>query len=250
MRSACSLDHLPELDLAPPVRGPSSLAVPQGVDEDLERQEVLVAAGIVEERARKALGPVGQHLDQGARLQVRLGVAVEGGDKARAIQGRNTLGAVRQTFFVQRGGWDHHDEVLDNQAAMLPEVSAAIGAFHAAMTAMGLQNQVCLFTASDFGRTLTSNGRGSDHAWGGNVFIAGGAVAGKDMYGSYPTLALNSALDLNDGVLIPTTPTDLYFAELAQWFGVPSSELEIILPNLSNFYNTSSGVPPIGFMKP
>lgn len=29
-----------------------------------------------------------------------------------------------------------------------------------------MENNVTLFTASDFGRTLTSNGDGSDHGWG------------------------------------------------------------------------------------
>ncbi len=169
---------------------------------------------------------------------------------AKTIAARETLGFSRQIFFVQLNDWDNHDELLIKHAGNLAKVNQAVNYFVSVMEELGISEKVTTFSISDFARTLTSNGNGTDHAWGGNVFIAGGAVAGKDMYGSYPTLALNSALDLNDGVLIPTTPTDLYFAELAQWFGVPSSELEIILPNLSNFYNTSSGVPPIGFMKP
>jgi uncharacterized protein (DUF1501 family) len=80
------------------------------------------------------------------------------------------------------------------------------------------------------------------------VFITGGAVRGREMYGSYPTLALNSSLDLFDGVLIPTTPTDMYFAELAQWFGVTAGDIDLIFPNLANFYSSGSGLPPIGFM--
>ena len=174
---------------------------------------------------------------------------------ARAIQGRNTLGATRQTFFIQRGGWDHHDEVLGNQAAMLPEVSAAIGAFHAAMVAMGLQNQVCLFTASDFGRTLTSNGRGSDHAWGGNQLVVGGGVQGRRIFGQYPSLATNpqsgpevNPLDTGRGRFIPTTSCDTFFAELALWLGVGKSQLPLILPNIGEFYSTTSNTPPLGML--
>ncbi|MCB1133941.1 MAG: DUF1501 domain-containing protein, partial [Verrucomicrobiae bacterium] len=151
---------------------------------------------------------------------------------ARAIQGHGALGHTRQTFFVQRGGWDHHDEVLVNQGAMLPEVSEAIGAFHAAMVAMGLQDKVCLFTASDFGRTLTSNGRGSDHAWGGNQLVVGGGVQGRRIFGEYPSLAINpesgpelNPLDTGRGRFIPTTSCDLFFAELALWLGVSKSQL-------------------------
>jgi len=174
---------------------------------------------------------------------------------ARAIQGRANLGAVRQTFFIQRGGWDHHDEVLGNQAVMLPEVSAAIGAFHAAMVAMGVQNQVCLFTASDFGRTLTSNGRGSDHAWGSNQIVVGGGVLGKRIFGQYPSLAVNpdsgaevNPLDTGRGRFIPTTSCDQFFAELALWLGVSKSQLPLIFDNIGNFYSTTSSAPPIGML--
>lgn len=174
---------------------------------------------------------------------------------ARTIQGRNALGAVRQTFFVQRGGWDHHDEVLGNQATMLPEVSAAIGAFHAAMVAMGLQDQVCLYTASDFGRTLTSNGRGSDHAWGGNQLVVGGGVQGKRIFGQYPSLVTNpesgpevNPLDTGRGRFIPTTSCDEFFAELALWLGVSKSQLPLILPNIGEFYSITNPAPPIGML--
>lgn len=174
---------------------------------------------------------------------------------ARAIQGRAALGAVRQTFFVQWGGWDHHDEVLTNQAAMLPQVSAAVGAFQNAMDVMGVAPHVTLFTASDFGRTLTSNSRGSDHAWGSNQLVVGGAVNGRKIFGQYPSLALNPSsgaevnpLDTGRGRFIPTTSCDAFFAELALWLGVSPSSLPLVLPNIGNFYSPSSGLPPVGFM--
>jgi uncharacterized protein (DUF1501 family) len=174
---------------------------------------------------------------------------------ARAIQGRTGLGAVRQTFFVQWGGWDHHDEVVNNQEAMLAQVSAAIGAFHAALVTLGLQNQVTLFTASDFGRTLTSNGRGSDHAWGGNQLVVGGGLVGKKIYGAYPSLAVNpdsgpevNPLDTGRGRFIPTTSCDEFFAELALWLGVTKSQLPLILPNIGHFYDTLGAAPPIGML--
>ncbi len=174
---------------------------------------------------------------------------------ARAIQGRATIGAKRQTFFIQWGGWDHHDSVLENQALMLPDVSTAVGAFYTALTAMGVQDKVTLFTISDFGRTLTSNSRGSDHAWGGNHFVVGGAVAGKKIYGSYPSLKVNpdvgaevNPLDTGRGRFIPTTSCDQFFAELALWLGVSKSNLPLVFPNIGNFYSTSGSAPPVGFL--
>ncbi len=174
---------------------------------------------------------------------------------AKAIQGRAAVGATRQTFFIQWGGWDHHSDVLENQAAMLPQVSAAVGAFYNALVALGIQNQVTLFTISDFGRTLTSNSRGSDHAWGGNHFVVGGAVAGRKIYGAYPALNLNpesgpevNPLDTGRGRFIPTTSCDQFFAELALWLGVSKSNLPLIFPNLGNFYAANSAAPPLGFL--
>jgi uncharacterized protein (DUF1501 family) len=173
---------------------------------------------------------------------------------AKAIMGRNLLGAVRQTFFVQLGGWDHHSDTLPQQLGMLGTVDEAIGEFWQALVALGIENQVVLFTASDFGRTLTSNARGSDHAWGGNHFVLGGSVGGKKVYGQYPSLALNpdsgsevNPLDTGRGRLIPTTSCDEYFAELALWLGVPPSSLHLVLPNVGNFF-TPAATGPLGFL--
>lgn len=172
---------------------------------------------------------------------------------AKTIAARDTLGFQRQIFFVNYDGWDHHDEVLENQAGMLAEVSRALGDFYAALAEINATDCVTTFTISDFARTLTSNGNGTDHAWGGNALVMGGAnVNGGNIYGSYPSLALGAGnpLDLSDGVLIPTTSADTYMAELALWFGVSPSEVDDILPNLNNFYDTASANYPLGFLNP
>lgn len=175
---------------------------------------------------------------------------------AKAIMGRTALGALRQTFFVNRGGWDHHSDTLTLQQGMLGEVDGAIAAFWAQLVALGMEDQVTLFSGSDFGRTLTSNDRGSDHAWGGNHFVLGGKVVGQKIYGSYPSLAVNpesgaeiNPLDTGRGRLIPTTSCDQYFAEMALWLGVPPSSLSLILPNIGNFYAANSSSPPLGFLE-
>jgi uncharacterized protein (DUF1501 family) len=166
---------------------------------------------------------------------------------AKTIAARDTLDVCRQTFFVTFGGWDHHDELLNNHAAMLTVVSRALNEFNSAMEELGVADKVTTFSISDFARTLTSNGNGTDHAWGGNVMVMGGSVRGGQVYGTYPDLALRSALDIDNGVLVPTLSTDEYFAELSQWFGVSNGDLADIFPNLSNFYSPG-GQAPIGFM--
>lgn len=167
---------------------------------------------------------------------------------ARIISVRDLLGATRQTFFVTVGGWDHHDEVLNNQAQMLPGISQGLAEFHAALTELGMLNNVTTFTISDFGRTLTSNGKGSDHGWGGNSLVMGGSVNGGQIYGDYPDLALGTELDLGRGRFLPTTSIDEFYAELALWFGVEASDLSLVLPNIGRFYSSGSGL-PLGFMR-
>jgi uncharacterized protein (DUF1501 family) len=167
---------------------------------------------------------------------------------AKIIASRQVLGFTKQIFFINYGGWDTHDELLDEQNRLLNEVDNAITEFNQVLTEIGMENDVVTFSMSEFARTLTSNGNGTDHAWGGNSFVMGGPVNGNKFYGTFPSLAIDGDLELGGGVLIPTTPNDLYFAELALWFGVPQSELNSILPNLSNFYSPIS-TPPLGFLE-
>jgi uncharacterized protein (DUF1501 family) len=154
---------------------------------------------------------------------------------AKLIDVRSRLSMSRQVFFVSTGGFDSHDDQNEDQPGLLGNVSASIASFFAALQEMGLENSVTLFTQSDFGRTLTSNGDGSDHAWGGVQFVVGGAVRGQEIYGHYPVLSLNSQDDVGGGRIIPTTSSDQYAATLARWFGVQDANLPMVAPSIGNF---------------
>ncbi|MFT4768731.1 MAG: hypothetical protein ACI8RN_001869 [Glaciecola sp.] len=167
---------------------------------------------------------------------------------ARVIAAREALGASRQTFFITVGGWDHHDDVLDNQATMLPSIDTGLLEFQTAMNGMGIADQVTTFTTSDFGRTLTSNGKGSDHGWGGHHIVLGGAVNGGRFYGEYPDIYSGNPLDVGRGIYAPTTSVDEYFAELALWFGVSDGDLSTVLPNVDRFFSAGGGAKPLGFL--
>jgi uncharacterized protein (DUF1501 family) len=160
---------------------------------------------------------------------------------ARLISVRGGLGLKRQIFFVSMGGFDHHDQLLANQPELLAELSQALTAFNAATTELGVANNVTAFTASDFGRTLSSNGDGSDHGWGAHHFVTGGAVRGGRFYGRMPSLANDGPDDAGWGQIIPTTSVDQYAATLARWFGVGESDLDLIFPNLHNFPSRNLG---------
>ena len=185
---------------------------------------------------------------------------------ARLIRGRGSLGAKRQVFFVSMGGFDLHDNLIANQPGLMKQLSDAMAAFHRQMVADGVSDNVTAFTASDFGRTLQSNGDGSDHGWGGHHFMVGGAVKGKAIYGYPQVVSTNNTSTLEgyeghvgQGRLIPTTSVDQYAATLAKWFGVSDADLPGILPNLKNFGASTSLVvngvtynypKDVGFMMP
>jgi uncharacterized protein (DUF1501 family) len=174
---------------------------------------------------------------------------------ARMIAARDVLGTKRQVFFVSLGGFDLHDVLINNQTTLMGRLSSALTAFHAATVSLGVADKVTAFTASDFGRTLQSNGDGSDHGWGSHHIMVGGAVRGQAFYGSAPPVSVtNSTTDANDqwhvgqGRLLPSTSVDQYGATLARWFGVADNEMEGILPNLDRF-GSADYPTDLGFMR-
>ena len=154
---------------------------------------------------------------------------------ARMIAARDRLNVRRQVFFVSLGGFDMHDFLLTAHPGLMQQFAGALTAFQSAMGELGVAQQVTTFTASDFGRTLTSNGDGSDHGWGSHHFVMGGAVQGGRFYGQLPQVAVNGPDDVGQGRLLPTTGVDQLAATLATWMGVNASDLPLVVPNIGNY---------------
>lgn len=157
---------------------------------------------------------------------------------------RGKLGHSRQIYYVGMSGFDTHDKQAGDggrHARLLARLSEALATFHADLGHIGALNDVVTFTMSEFGRTLDSNGNGSDHGWGGVQLIMagnadrGGPLRGKMVHGDYPLLELDGAQSIGRGRMIPTTSTDQMAATLARWIGVATSELGAIFPGLSQF---------------
>lgn len=220
-----------------------------------QQNRIALDAAIEFNEATQAITAVDTHFpaeSSATRLQNQLRMV------AKTIGARQTLGQSRQIFFVSHHGWDNHDELIDNQQNNLSEISAGLKNFQDALDGLGVTNDVITFTASDFARTLSSNGRGSDHAWGGHQLIMGGGVQGGKIHGHYPfslsnpkspsSLGPEFDLDTGRGRLIPTTSVDEMSAELAMWYGVANdNNMEQILPNIRNFLDAGSSK-PIGFL--
>jgi uncharacterized protein (DUF1501 family) len=180
---------------------------------------------------------------------------------ARIIAGRNTLSTHRQIFFVTMGGFDTHDGQAQSQANLMAKLSHALEYFDTTLSNLAdvngggnsdMRSSVTSFTASDFGRTFTSNGDGTDHGWGSHHFVVGGAVKGKEIYGAFPMTAVtgtssygtfDNPLDVGSGNLIPQISVDEYGGTLAKWFGLTAPEVTSVFPYLS-----SHGTADLGFM--
>ncbi len=154
---------------------------------------------------------------------------------ARLIGARAALGVKRQVFFVSIGGFDNHDFLMQNHPGLMTQVNDAMSTFYQATVELGVVNSVTAFTASDFGRTLSSNSDGSDHGWGSHHFVVGGAVNGGRFYGTAPHVSVDTDDQVGQGRLLPSTSVDQFAATLAGWFGVSAGELPGVLPNIGNF---------------
>ncbi|WP_193211798.1 DUF1501 domain-containing protein [Luteolibacter marinus] len=167
----------------------------------------------------------------------------------KTIAIREQLKLARQTIFIEFGGWDHHAELLTNQRNMLGALDGALHAFQICLENLGLSDDVITFTCSDFGRTLRSNGQGTDHAWSGNQLVLGGPVQGGVIRGSFPSLVIDGPDDIGrGGRIFPKLSADEYFCELLRWFGVTAGDMDMVLPNIRNFYDPASSSHPVNFL--
>lgn len=165
--------------------------------------------------------------------------------KLIAVRDRLDTTLNRQVFFVRIGDWDTHNEQAgegySRHAELLTDFDNAIAAFQSAMIQLDVNDSVTAFTATEFGRTLTPNGSGTDHGWGGHNLVMGGAVNGKDIYGAMPQISRDSDDAIGNTRIIPTTSVDQFSATMARWFGLNNAELATVFPNLRNFATSDLG---------
>ena len=139
---------------------------------------------------------------------------------------------------TQYNGFDTHSNEGGIMSSKLRVINANLELFAEEMKAQGVWDSTTIITVSDFGRSLTSNGLGTDHAWAGNHMVLGGSVRGGRIFGEYPAALTESdsnPIVLSRGRLIPTMPWEGLWHALAQWMGANPSSMGSILPYVSNF---------------
>jgi len=161
---------------------------------------------------------------------------------ARMIAVHPVLGMKRQIFYVRMDGFDVHDNQNKNQPWLFSQLAQAMAYFQASIDELGMGNKVTTFTASDFGRSLTSNGDGTDHGWGNHHMVMGSAVNGGDIIGQIPRMSVDGPDAIRNGRVIPTLSASQYAATLLGWAGLDDSALNTVLPDLQNFDSSNLGL--------
>jgi len=154
---------------------------------------------------------------------------------AQIIAAKDTLGLKRQIFYVTMGGFDVHDNQSKDQPLLFAQLADAMSYFQRKVDDLGQSENVTTFTASDFGRSLLSNGDGTDHGWGNHLMAMGGAVNGGQIYGTLPSLDINGADSVHRGRVLPTLSATQYAATLLEWIGLQENQINEVLPTLRNF---------------
>ena len=167
--------------------------------------------------------------DNGANLANQLKTV------ARCIAG----GLKTRIYFLNTGGFDTHnsqvnglDKSTGTHANLLQGVSDAVYGFMDDIKLMGLENRVCGFTFSEFGRRIVSNSSiGTDHGAAAPMFVFGAPIK-SGIVGNNVTIDPKTA-NTNSNVPMQYDFRSVYASMLGDWFCVPKTDLDTIL--LKNF---------------
>ncbi|MEL6765273.1 MAG: DUF1501 domain-containing protein [Cyanobacteria bacterium J06607_6] len=144
---------------------------------------------------------------------------------ARVMQGDTGT----QIAFMQLGGWDTHV----NQRGALNRLLTPVGNGLATLAQeLGpLYQDTTIVVMSEFGRTIAENGNsGTDHGHGNAMWIMGGGVQGRKVYGEWPGLSSANQHESRD-LAITTDFRDVVISILTQQFGLNNNALAQVFPN-------------------
>jgi len=160
---------------------------------------------------------------------------------SKLIAAADQMGHTRQVIHVGvSGGWDSHNDELVSLNGAYSAMDDLFADFIDELEGYGVADGVVCVTASEFGRSLTTNGRGTDHGWGSNALVWGKPVLGGQAIGEF--------IDYDDPEqwtrskrLIPKLADVQTYATLARWFGLGEVDIDYVFPTLANFAQRDLG---------
>lgn len=131
------------------------------------------------------------------------------------------------------GGWDTH---VGQPNIFKKPLKALVAALTTLKAELGpeIWSKTAVVAMTEFGRTVRQNGsKGTDHGTGGLAIVAGGAIRGGAVHGSWPGLAEKQLFENRD--LMPTTDVrEIAAALLNAQFDISGGDLTSkVFPGLS-----------------
>jgi uncharacterized protein (DUF1501 family) len=146
-----------------------------------------------------------------------------------------------EVAFADVGGWDTHV----NQGGATGQLAQRLDDFAKSIAALtkdlgNRMSDVTILTMSEFGRTARQNGNGgTDHGHATSMFVIGGDVKGKKVYGKWPGL---ESEQLNEGRdLALTTDFRSVFSEVA-FRHLGAAKMESVFPGFKGDQSQWLGV--------
>ena len=202
-------------------------ALPQANDELMMRVEQLYASDAQ------------LHAIWSSALSARgmAGGMAGGPNRDPAVLGRMAAGFLARAdgpriAMIETGGWDTHSGQNARLAGQLRSLDGLLGGLHEGLGAAWAETVILV--ATEFGRTVASNGTGgTDHGTGAAAMLLGGAVQGGRVVADWPGLAPASLLEGRD--LRPTLGLDTLIASAcAEAFQIePERTTRVLFPDVA-----------------
>lgn len=133
--------------------------------------------------------------------------------------------------FAESTQWDHHV----NQGAASGQMANRLDDFSHGIAALAQDlgdrmADTIILTMSEFGRAVAENGsRGTDHGHGNAMFVIGGSVKGKEVYGKWPGLKADQRFEGRD-LAVTTDFRDVFSEVVVKHLGVSAAAAAPVFP--------------------
>jgi uncharacterized protein (DUF1501 family) len=133
--------------------------------------------------------------------------------------------------FAESTQWDHHV----NEGAATGQIANRLDDFSRGIAALAQDlgermADTVILTMSEFGRAVAENGsRGTDHGHGNAMFVIGGGVKGREVYGKWPGLAPDQRYEGRD-LAVTTDFRDVFSEVVVKHLGADRNVTSRVLP--------------------
>ncbi len=133
--------------------------------------------------------------------------------------------------FAESTQWDHHV----NQGAATGQMANRLDDFSRGIAALAQDlgermADTIILTMSEFGRAVAENGsRGTDHGHGNAMFVIGGSVKGKEVYGKWPGLKADQRFEGRD-LAVTTDFRDVFGEVVVKHLGASAATTARVFP--------------------